>query len=61
MKLFQAVVIAFALAMTTSLAFANDLPGLTKTTGKSRPGLTKKVICNIQWDKDERHVKAGPA
>jgi hypothetical protein len=40
MKLFQAVVIAIALALTTSIALADDLPDLTKTPGKSRPGLT---------------------
>jgi hypothetical protein len=42
--------------IVASLAWADDIPDLTKTPGKSRAGLTKAKICSIKWGKDERHV-----
>ena len=59
LKRVQIVFIASALAFFSSFTFAGDLPDLAKTPGRSRPGLTKKVICKIQWGKDERHVTAA--
>ena len=53
------VCVSLLIAFAVSLAHADDLPDLIKTPGKFRPGLTTKVICKIQWGKDERHVIAA--
>lgn len=39
--------------------FAGDLPDLAKTPGRSRPGLTKAMICSTTWGRDARHVTAS--
>lgn len=56
MNLIIRAVVALTIALAIRSAYADNLPELTKTPGKSRPGLTTKVICKIQWGKDERHV-----
>jgi hypothetical protein len=47
------------LLLSVSLAWANDLPDLSKTPGVIRQGLSKEKICTIKWGKDERHVTAA--
>src|SRR4029077_8713290 len=42
-----------------SVAYADDIPDLTKTPGAVRKGLNKQKICAIKWGKDERHVTAA--
>lgn len=52
---FHILLVTLALALP-SLAWASDLPDLSKTPGVSRTGLTKTKICATKWGKDERHV-----
>lgn len=44
------------LLLSVSVAWANDIPDLSKTPGVIRTGLSKEQICVIKWGKDERHV-----
>lgn len=50
------VLLVLVLVGISTVTWGDDLPDLTKTPGKSRAGLTKKVICATLWGKDERHV-----
>ena len=54
-KIIRLILIVLSLC-AFSIAQADDVPDLSKTPGKSRPGLTKKIICATKWGKDERHV-----
>lgn len=48
----------FGLALPL-VAFAADVPDLTKTPGVSRPGLSEANICTIKWGRDARHVTSA--
>lgn len=47
-----------SILLFVSLAWADDIPDLSKTPGAVRPDLTKEKICTTKWGKDERHVTA---
>ena len=47
------------LILSITIAWADDLPDLSKTPGVVRSGLSKAKICTIKWGKDERHVTAS--
>ena len=53
--MFRTIAFLFLL-LFVSIAWAADIPDLSKTPGVARSGLTKEKICTIKWGKDERHV-----